>query len=217
MYDCLTSISTLCCILTLPIRSVSLALSVFSASPFVGLSRSLSLSLSLSRSPSACASSTLDIDALPSSQWYAAAWSAKKDFFPVDDPAWSGWATWTRFRVDPVDWAATPALLVEHDDAQIKQRHLDGEFILGGLSDHVLPQYATVPNAKAVMIDVENGSLSAGLMYMRVALAAVCGQHDAMGVCTEAGRTQSFSEALHRSGRTVALRKGILGRCASCR
>ena len=172
MYDCLTSISTLCCILTLPIRSVSLALSVFSASPFVGLSRSLSLSLSLSRSPSACASSTLDIDALPSSQWYAAAWSAKKDFFPVDDPAWSGWDTWTRFRVDPVDWAATPALLVEHDDAQIKQRHLDGEFILGGLSDHVLPQYATVPNAKAVMIDVENGSLSAGLMYMRVALAA---------------------------------------------
>ena len=218
MYDCLTSISTLCCILTLPIRSVSLALSVFSASPFVGLSRSLSLSLSLSRSPSACASSTLDIDALPSSQWYAAAWSAKKDFFPVDDPAWSGWDTWTRFRVDPVDWAATPALLVEHDDAQIKQRHLDGEFILGGLSDHVLPQYATVPNAKAVMNDVANGSLSAGLMYMRVALAAhaqcVASMKQWEYILRPAERCPSQKRI---SELAVALRKRILGRCATCR
>ena len=54
MYDCLTSISTLCCILTLPIRSVSLALSVFSASPFVGLSRSLSLSLPVTLSLCMC-------------------------------------------------------------------------------------------------------------------------------------------------------------------
>ena len=48
MYDCLTSISTLCCILTLPIRCLSLSLALFSVSRFACLSLSHALPLTLS-------------------------------------------------------------------------------------------------------------------------------------------------------------------------